>query len=334
VIILLFLVPFRKKQDNPDYKLNMPLSVLFFPAGILAGWSAENSGAAALFLLIAYFIVKIVRKDKFALFEILGAIGFLIGFSLLIAAPGNYVRAEVVRELGGYSNDPFPVKYTNRFIDITKMYVNNLGFLLVFISIFLGFDFVYHQKRKLHIFSYYYALAALASIYSMLLAPEFPPRAFLIVLVFSIITLGNVLLQIELKLPNIIKRNAAFILIIVLIPSVYSFFNASKSIVGVYLRWYDRIEYILAEKEKSNLEIEIRLIIPTDKHVAMYGLLDIMPDENDFVNQFKAEYFGIKSIKTNDEHPLGESAWLDKRKRIRQLFIPPWRIIKKIRGIE
>ena len=334
VIILLFLVPFRKKYDNPDYKMKMPLSVLFFPAGILAGWSAENSGAAALFLLIAYFIVKIVKKDNFSLFEILGAIGFLVGFCLLIAAPGNYVRAEEIRlGGGGYYNDPFLVKYIKRFVDITRMFGRNHGFLLLFISIILGYDLIYHQKRKLHIFSYFYALAALASVYSMLLAPVFPNRAFLIVLVFSVITLGNVLVQMELQLPNIIKRYAAVILILVLVFLADSFFGASKAIVGVYLRWYDRVEYILAEKEKGNLEIKVRPIIGTDQHVA-FGGIDLLEDENEWPNTSIASYFGIKSIKINDELPLGESAWLDKRKRIRQLFIPPWEIIKKIREIE
>jgi len=335
VIILLFLVPFRKKQDNPYYKLNVPLSILFFPAGILAGWNAENSGAAVLFLLIAYFVTKIIKKNQFALFEVLGTIGFLTGFSLLIAAPGNYVRAEVIRELGlGYMNDPFLVKYIKRFVDITRMFIRNHGFLLMIISIILGFDHVYHQKRRLPMFSYFYALAALASVYSMLLSPAFPDRSFLIVLVFSVITLGNILIQMELPLPKIIERNAAVALIAVLILLAYSFLSASKAIAVVYLRWYDRAEYILSEKEKGNLEIEVRPIITTNKYVALYGLLDLLEDKNDWPNTSIANYFDINSIKTNNEALSGESVWMDKRKRIRQLFIPPWGIVKKIREIE
>jgi hypothetical protein len=232
VLVLLFLVPFRKKYNDSKFSLNLFQSILLFITGILAGWSNENSGAAILFLLIAYFIIKIIRKDQFALFEIIGAIGFLIGFSLLIAAPGNYVRAEVIRELGlGYMNDPFLVKYIKRFVVITRIFIKNHGFLLMFISIILGFDHVYHQKRKLPAFSYFYALAGLTSVYSMLLSPVFPDRAFLIVLVFSVITLGNVLVQMKLKLPIIIKRNAGVLIIMVLIPLASSFFDASIAIV-------------------------------------------------------------------------------------------------------
>jgi hypothetical protein len=335
VLVLLFLVPFRKKHNDSKFSLNLLQSILLFITGILAGWGNENSGAAILFLLIAYFIVKIIRKDQFALFEILGSIGFLLGFSLLIAAPGNYVRAEVIRESGwGYMNDPFLVKYIKRFIDITRMFIRNHGFLLMFISIILGFDHVYHQKRKLPVYSYFYALAALTSGYSMLLSPTFPDRAFLIVLVFSVITLGNVLVSMKLKLPIIIKRNMAVLIIMVLIPLANSFFDASIAVVGTYLKWYDRLEYILAEKEKGNLEIKVRPIITTNKHVALYGLLDLLEDNNDWPNTTIASYFGINSIKINDKDPLGESSWLDKRKRIRQLYKSPWGIVKRIREIE
>jgi hypothetical protein len=325
VIILLFLVPFRKRQDNPAYKLNIPLSVLYFPIGIITGLSSVNGGAALLFLLIAYITVKIVRKDKFTLFEILGAIGFFIGFSLMLAAPGNNARAEAHREEGlGIFNDPFLVKYILRFIESTGRFIENQSFLLISISAILGFDHIYHRKRKLHVFSYFYALAALASVYSMLLSPLQSHRAFFIALVFSVITLGNVLVQIEFQLPNIIKKYAAVFFIIVLIPLAWSFFFTGRAFLVYYLRWYDRMEYILAEKEKGNFEIETRPITSTEKHMVSSSVSgDVL----------LASYFNVESITTNDNSPA-ESLWLDKRKRIRQLYTPPWKIIKRIREIK
>jgi hypothetical protein len=297
-IILFFLVPFRKRQDEPDYRWNIPFSVLFFLVGILAGWSNENSGVAVLCLLIAYFIIKIIRKDKFTLFEILGTVGFLIGFSLLIAAPGNYARDNVFRQMGGgYYNKQFAIMFFKRFIDITLLFIRNHEALLVLISLFLGFDLVYHQKRKLPVFSYFYLLAALAGTYSMMLSPYFPDRAFLIVTVFSVITLGSILTQMEFRMPVIIKRNIAVVMVVVLICLCFSFLNSGKKIIGLYLRWYDRIEYIITEKEKGNLEIEVRPIEAWDRHVALYGLNDILPDENEWPNTSIARYFGLKSIK-------------------------------------
>jgi hypothetical protein len=328
-IILFFLVPFRKRQDDPEYKLNIPLSVLFFLVSIFAGWSNENSGAAVLFLLIGYFIIKIIKKDKLTLFEILGAVGFLIGFFLMIAAPGNYVRAEVIRQMGGgYYNDLLLLMLIKRFILITEIFIRNHGALLVLISLFLGFDMLYNQKRKLSVFSYLYFLAILTSTYSMVLSPGFPDRAFFIVTVFSVITLGNILTQAELRMPEIIERNIVVLVASVIICLSVSFLDTSKKIIGVYLRWYDRIEYILTEKEKGNLEIEVNPIEATEKHVASYGLSDILTDENDWPNTSIAFYFGLKSIKSNDE-PM-ETLWQEKGKRIRQLIIPPRKIMNTL----
>ena len=330
-IILLFLAPFRKKQDNPEYNFGIPLSVLFFFAGILAGWSNENSGAGVLFLLIGYFIIKIIKKDKLSLFEIFGAVGFLIGFCLMIAAPGNYVRAEEIRRMGdGYYGDPLLLMFIKRFISITKYFIENTGFLLVSISLVLGFDLLYHKKQKLQLFTYFYFISTLISVYSMLLSPTFPDRAFLIVIVFSIITLGNILRQVEI--PDIIKRNIVFIAVLTVLCMSVSFLDASKKTMGVYLRWYDRVEYILAEKEKGNLDIELNPIEAKNKHVALYGLSDIYSDEIEWPNTSIATYFGLKTIKSNDK-PM-ETLWSEKGKRVKQLIKPIWGIIDKSRDQE
>jgi hypothetical protein len=322
VIALFFLVPFRKKQDDPDYKLNLPFSILFFIVGILAGWSYENLSAAVLFLLIAYFVTKIIRKSKFTLFEILGAIGFLIGFSLLIGAPGNYVRYEVYNK----DYDSLLSMLVKRFVSVTTVFNKNHGFLFVFISVFLGFDLVYHHKRKLPVFSYFYFLAALAGTYSMVLSPIFPDRAFLVVVVFLVITLGNVLIQ--FRMPKIIKRNKALFAAMILIGLCPSFLKASTEIMRLYLRWYDCVELILAEKEKGNLEIEVRPLIGVEnKYVGMSKEFDISSKENAYPNNVIAPYFGLKSIKSSGK-PV-EILW---RKRIRQIVIPPWKIIKQARN--
>jgi len=83
-IILLFIVPFRIHLENNEWKLCLPLSVLYLFIGIFAGWCNENSGAALLFFFIGYFIIKKINKQKLFLFEILSFVGFLIGFILLI----------------------------------------------------------------------------------------------------------------------------------------------------------------------------------------------------------------------------------------------------------
>jgi hypothetical protein len=296
-LILLFLVPFRKKNDNIDYKLNLPLSVLFLFLGLLAGCSTENTGAAVLFLLIAYFTAKIINKNKIALFEILGTLGFLIGFLVLILAPGNYAREGLLHHWGSES---FMV--LKRLVGVTLIFGKDLGFMLIATCSILAFDLIRNKKHKLNIFSYFYMLASVVGAYSMLLSPSFPPRSFFIVIIFGGIALGHILSQTEIKLPEIIKRNINAVVICSLIAFSFSVLNSSRNFIGVYLEWSNRIKHIEAEKAKGNFDIELRGPIPVwDRHVALHGLRDLSHDKEAWPNIDIAKYFGLSSVKKIDD---------------------------------
>jgi len=295
-LILLFLVPFRKKYDDVDYKLNLPLSVLFLFLGLLAGCGTENAGAAVLFLLIAYFAVKIINKNKIALFEILGTFGFLIGFILLILAPGNYARQGLLHHWGSES-----FMALKRLVGVTLIFGKDLGFMLIAVCAILAFDLIHNKKQKLSMFSYFYMLAAVVGAYSMLLSPSFPPRSFFIVTVFSGIALGHILLQTKIELPEIVKRNLKAIVVCSAIAFSFSVLNSSRNFIGVYMEWNNRIKHIEAEKAKGNFDIELRAPIPVwDKHVASYGLQDLLHNEDKWPNTDIAKYFGLSSIKKID----------------------------------
>jgi hypothetical protein len=294
--ILLFLIPFRKKQDDINYKLNIPLSILFFFLGLLAGCSTENASAALLLLLASYFAVKIVKKDKISLFEVLGTLGFLAGFLLLVLSPGNEVRQGLLQHYGSES-----FMALKRLAGVTLVFGKDLGFALIAIFAIFAFDLVCNKKQKLNVFSCFYALVAIAGAFSMLLSPSFPPRSFFIVILFAGIALGNILLQTEINLPEIIKRNARAIAICCLIGFSFSFLNSSRNIIGIYMEWNRRVKYIEEEKAKGNFDIELRAPIPVwDKHAASYGLRDILHENDKWPNTAIAEYFGLSSITKAD----------------------------------
>ncbi|MCL2259849.1 MAG: DUF6056 family protein [Fibromonadales bacterium] len=296
VFILLFLIPFRKKYDDNNYNLNILLSILFLFLGIIAGCSSENAAAATLLLLIAYFAEKIVNKKNFSLFEFFGMAGFLIGFLLLILAPGNEVRQGLLQH---YGSEQFMI--LKRIVGVTLVFGKDLGFALIAACAILAFDLIYNKKHKLNMFSAFYVLAAVTGAYSMLLSPSFPPRSFFIVIVFAGIALGNILLQMEIKLPEIIKRNSIAIAVCCLIGFSFSFLNSSRNIIGVYMEWNKRAKYIEEEKAKGNFDIEVRSPIPVwDKHVAQYNLQDIKHNKDEWPNISIAEYFGLSSIKKSD----------------------------------
>jgi hypothetical protein len=185
-IVFLFLVPFRKRNDNNLYKMNPILSILFLFFGVLAGWTNENSSAAVLFLLIAYFIMKIIKKEQVIAFELCGGIGFLVGFIVLIVAPGNMGRLNSYEWASHLFNqnglDIGVLKY--RFHNLTQIFIHKNGLLLLILSVVIGVYNYFYQKEKLNLFTWFYFLAGLISVYSMLLSPFFPDRAYFVTIVF------------------------------------------------------------------------------------------------------------------------------------------------------
>ena len=298
-IILTFLVPYRKSNENPQYKMNLLFSFLFFILGILAGWSNENSAAAVLFLLIAFFIIKIINKKQPVLFEVLGIIGFLIGFGFLLVAPGNYIRfAE--SEMVQYS---MFTKLVTRFISVTSVFAKNYGLLFTILSVWVGYDLIRHQRQKISLFTWFYFFAGLAGTYSMIMSPFFADRAFLIVMVFLLITFFNVLLKIEFEIPQIIKRNIPVFSVLILLFFFYSYFEAGKNIFGVYSRWQQRISYIQTQKNEGVVDIEINQSISVwNKHAAAYMIPDLYIDTEKYPNKSIANFYEINSIKGIDEN--------------------------------
>ncbi|MDR2843584.1 MAG: DUF6056 family protein, partial [Candidatus Symbiothrix sp.] len=286
-IALLFLIPFRTKMSNPEYKPSWGLSCLYLILGFLSGLSIENLSAAVGVFLGVYFVVKMIKKERFTPFEVLGCLGFMAGFCVLISAPGNYVR----------------MAFSSMLTLFDRVWKLNTGFfsfsnaLLTVLVIFIAFDLIFHQKKKLNGYIWAYFIAGCASIFSMIFAPYANERTYVFAIVFISIMLLNLLIY--TPLPAIIKRNFFIILIIYAV----SFAVAGRSIVGTYFKWEKRTQYILSQKEKGIKDIEIKTAIEAfNSHNAYSNFGDIL-DIGDQWNQITAKYYGVNSIKRveNDE---------------------------------
>jgi hypothetical protein len=229
IIILFFLIPLRNKIVNPDYKLKLPLSILYFIPGLLAGISYENAAAGVFFALLAYFVIKIIRKEKIALFEIVGAAGFLIGFMILIAAPGNYSRLagyEIVQQYGFFK------RLIIRLFVTTHIFFSRNGALLTGLSVIFCLELLLYQKKKIFTFSYLYLLTGIVGAYSMILSPVFLERTFFPVPIFLIIGFLNLFRQIEW--PQMFKRHLKIFAVIILLVFSASLLRAGVTIMRVY----------------------------------------------------------------------------------------------------
>ena len=108
VLIFTFLLPYHFDFLGKPIIGNSPIILIgMFVGGIIAGWTVENT-AATMNLIIAILIVYAYKKKSLKKWMVTGFIGSIVGFLLLVMAPGNYVRyAE--------QNTPFINHIVNQF---------------------------------------------------------------------------------------------------------------------------------------------------------------------------------------------------------------------------
>ena len=189
VIILFFIYQYQKEKEDTWIRM-----IGIFLLGILAGWTNENTSFGCLVIIGLFILLKKIEKKKITKWNILGLIGNGCGFLLLILAPGNYARSKLLvddRSMIG--------KIIYRFLEYTenipKYVIPFIILLTILISIYI------YKKKKISNHTYPYIIGAFFAIYSMLLSPTFPDRAWTGVAVFFIIPIAILLFD----LPKVSK---------------------------------------------------------------------------------------------------------------------------------
>ena len=172
--MLLLISNFVLKSDEKDSKLRIIGMLLL---GILAGWTNENTAFGTIVILITTLIINKINKEKIFKWKISGLIGAIIGFIIMIAAPGNYARST-----NFVDNDFIIIKWLKRFIECTKG-LGNYCWIFIIALIVLLTIYIYNHK-KINKYVYAFVLGAIFSVYPMILSPEFPERSWFGVIIF------------------------------------------------------------------------------------------------------------------------------------------------------
>lgn len=142
VLIFAFLLPYHfSLLGNPLWKDSYVTAAGMFFGGIIAGWTVENTAATMTFIILgAVFYAH--RTHSLTKWMVTGCIGSLIGFLLLIIAPGNYVRA-------GESKTALIYHFTNQIAAGGELllYVFPVVWFLIFVWRILVAD--YAEKKHL-----------------------------------------------------------------------------------------------------------------------------------------------------------------------------------------
>lgn len=187
VWILAFLWPYMRLLELPESR-DMPLVNLWIPLlGLMAGWSNENMGPACLVVTAgtAAYLAK-WQKRKVCFWMVSGSGACLIGSILVVAAPGNFVRASAIEKLslGAFLYD--------RFFSMLRAGTDYLFPTAVLLAALLLFWTVC-MKEKLRPAQWMLLALVILSYGAMVLSPHYPDRATFGTMVTCIVLAMSVL---------------------------------------------------------------------------------------------------------------------------------------------
>lgn len=285
-------------QQNHQYEgwRKYALPVFAFFLAIIAGWSNENTSVALSAMLISYilFFAK-VRKEKVAPYLYTALVGAVIGLLILLLAPGNYTRLDEIA-LHGYEKINFFVTVICRGLIYTGvvLYTNMPIFILIFIGL----------KRSKHSLSLFqdtflgvYLIGIFFTTYSMVLSPQFPPRA----VVFDTVLLMLVLHLLWKDKPFMFtKRNLSIMLCVWSISLVLAFIGDVKMYRDTQL-CFRTIE----EQRDKGIRDVVLPVNPSawgiENHCELSPFSKLYGDTHNWKNEAQAKYFGVDTISVKEE---------------------------------
>ena len=289
---LAFLLPWRYYLQKP-FSSGKGMVIGMAAAGLFAGWLSENTSAGMLVCLVLCIAFLIWQKQKVPAWMISGFVGALAGFVILIAAPGNYNRADDFPD-----TTPFLTKYAVRFLDCVNMLWDNaIPLLMVFAALYV---LLWMQKASPAELTWpaILLLGGLGANFAMILSPFYYDRSSHGV--FSLLTAACAacLVQFEgQRMRKLFAAGAACVTVVCLFDVV----GASYDIASYWMMYHTRESLIVAEAAQNDgAAIVTYGIEPYTKWCGAYDLPDIRENGEDSIALARAKWYGVAEL-TADE---------------------------------
>lgn len=246
VLVLLFILPYRFYEGNINNKLVIILktSLLFF-YGIIAGWTNENTAAGMIVIAILFLLYFRSNDWKIPFWGISGILGSIIGYLIMILAPGNLNRA-------GEAVTSDWLVFAYRLFHHTQDFIVNCGCLnlLGFIIIILFWHYTKRNKGNILSLFFIFFIGVLVGVYSMVLSPSFPPRAWFGVITYNIIAIGILLYNLNYN-NKFLKQIYYAIILAGMIAFPFSFYSAYKDVYSIHSVFKQRSILVSEAKDKG-----------------------------------------------------------------------------------
>lgn len=305
-IILIYLIPFTYYFENYEKvksikkTLSAIFSIPFIFLGALAGDSTENAGVAAVVITVLFIVKAIIEKKKLQPWMFTGLIGTVSGLIFLLASPGQQERASSAGGLGNV------LSWIKNAVFITIDVFDYLAIPLLLLAVVLVAVFAANKKLKFDNFTDFFVffIGSGASVYCMIIPPQFPERAWTVSVVFALIAFGRLL-----KLIQFSEKPYTYAITAVMALSVICF---GTSYINAYLDLKQTkimVDNRVATIEQAIAAEEATVILDPIYGFTKYNIYssygDLSKTSDTWPNTTIAKYYGVeKIINSNSEEGI------------------------------
>ena len=295
-IILGFMTVYRLGLlKDKDYKI--PAAVGLFIWGVIAGWCNENtSGGMIAFVLIELFyncFWKKGRKRPLKLWMIMGFLGNVAGFLMLVLAPGNFNRLGVTEE-----EHTGLMAIAARFLKITLNIKENylvlvcaVAVILILLWYFISDKKDYHQKAwPVILFAFLFVITC----YALIMVPTSEIRSYYGASVFLMIAIVNGLSLLSKTKEPVIEGGIASLLAIAMIVFVFSYLDDGAKLARIKREFDERDSYFAQMQQQEIQDIYAPMLRPQwdNRFTAAYRM-DITEDDEYWINMFYSQHYNL-----------------------------------------
>nr|WP_292163111.1 DUF6056 family protein [Butyrivibrio sp.] len=312
-IILGFLTLYRRWLTAGSKGSILRCVGMFF-FGVVAGWCSENTSGGAILLLLIYFATIFYNRkhnitktdDTLSLavygnqimpWMITGFIGMVIGFAIMILAPGNYIRASFVEE-----EHTGIVGMIARIQKTTLLIRDNFLILIcMFIVLLIILRIMGKTYMELHNMLLY-GFLFLATAYSLIMTAEPQGRAFFGAGIYLTIAICQGVSDIKLEdgtseLNKAFYAAASCLIALMFVHMFFEYVDSGTDLGRIYREETERDTYLTQKAAEGATVVEVPMLRPDFKNKYSFAyVLDITEDPGYWTNTEMETYYGIESI--------------------------------------
>ena len=288
LLILLYLVPvIRTDSVSPIFPRAAGLILL----GFLCGLTGENTASALIAMTVLFIVYLWVKNKRFNLPMFFGLIGNIIGFLVMLLAPGQSVR---LSNNGGLGDIKI---WLERIEPITEAFLEKLLPLVLITVVCLVISVILKRDRAQIIKTLIFFTGALVSVYSMVISPYFPDRVWsgpTILMTLTALSAISGVLSDEKKIAT--KVIAALLSLIMIVSVLYIIPGAVSTLSQISELDKARAEQIASAAERGDLSVTVDSIYGEGRFTCFDSFGDLNDDASTWPNTAIAMYFGIGEV--------------------------------------